>query len=261
MKYVALNSVNSTRSMPLKNGSLLHIQDAYNDIFKEVMKCVVGSDYDSNKAYILSGCVNSGTGSNFVISAGYIFYGSEVHRVPASSFTAPSGQTAVANFNVTNVNGTNYDPVQFTDGSSINVHYENIITIASGVSGSGISDFANLLKINEHQHLQLALQSGYTTGPTTNGVFATRNTIQQITIEASVTVSGSPNIGSQICALLPTNFRPLHNVRVPCYVSSASTNIIGYAIIDTLGEIQAVINANNFTNNSVIYFNANYYIV
>jgi hypothetical protein len=160
MKYLALNSVNSTRSMPLKNGSLLHIQDAYKDTFREVMKCVVGSDYDSSKAYILSGCINSGTGSNFVISAGYIFYGSEVHRVPASSFTASSGQTAVANFGSTNVNGTNYDPVQFTDGSSINVHYENIITIASGVSGSGISDFANLLRINEPQTLQLTLSTG-----------------------------------------------------------------------------------------------------
>jgi hypothetical protein len=248
--------------MPLKSGSLLHIQDAYKDTFREVMKCVVGSDYDSNKAYILSGCVNTGTLGSYVISAGYIFYANEVYRVPATSFTPAVGETAIVQSAIVNVNGTNYDPVQFTDGSSLNVHYENIITIVSGVAGSGISDFANLLKVNEHQHLQLSLNSGYTTGTSANGVFATRNTIQQITIECSVQVSGSPNIGSQICALLPTNFRPLHKVRVPCVVSASGGGFVsGYGIIDTTGEISGFINANNFTNGTNIFFNASYYII
>jgi hypothetical protein len=189
------------------------------------MKCIVGSDYDSNKAYILSGCVNSGTGSNFVISAGYIFYSSEVHRVPASSFTAPSGQTAVINFNVTNVNGTNYDPVQFTDGSSIDIHYENIITIASGVSGSGISDFANLLRINEHQHLQPTLNSGYVVGSGI-GIVASRSTFQQVVLEGNFFVSGGSVSMNTAFANLPQNTRPLHALIIPCCVKDGSNSVL-----------------------------------
>jgi hypothetical protein len=250
--------------MPLKSGSLLHVQDAYKELFKEVVKPIIGADYNSTKVYIISGCVNSGSGSNYIISAGYVYvaFTGEIFRVPAVTFTATAGQTAVLIAGVTNINGVNYDPVQFTDGSSINVHIENILNVTSAVAGSGASDFANLIRINDHEHLQLALQSGFTTGSGTNGVFATRNTIQEITIEVSVEVSGSPTIGTQICALLPTNFRPLHTVRVPCVVSASGGSFVsGYAIISTTGSISAVINATNFTNNTVIYFNANYYIV
>ena len=85
MKYISLSIINNTRSMPVKSGTLLHIQDSYKDLFKEVMKCIIASDYDPNKAYILSGCVNTGTLGSYVISAGYIFYANEIFRVPATS--------------------------------------------------------------------------------------------------------------------------------------------------------------------------------
>jgi hypothetical protein len=265
MKYLSVGIVNSTRSMPLKNGSLLHIQDAFKDVLREVMKSIIGTDYNSSKAYILSGCINSGTGSNFVISAGYIFHGSEVYRVPASTFTASSGQTAVATFGVVNVNGVNYDPVQFTDGNNYNVHYESIITIGSAVAGSGVSDFADLIRINTHEHQTLTLNTGYKVG-TYYGVHVTLSSFQQVTIEGNLQVDGGSVAMSTKIATLNNGTRPLHELTVPCCVIDGATAELfpAYMVIRTNGDINVFASGMSsfpsWKNNTVIFFNATYFV-
>ena len=265
MKYLATGSINNSRSMPLKSGSLQHIQDAYKDTFREVMKCIVGTDYDSNKAYILSGCINTGTLGSYVISAGYIFYSDQVYRVPATSFTPAVGETAIAQFSITNVNGTNYDPVQFTDGNTINVHYESIIEIVSGVAGSGVSDFANLIRINAHDHKTLTLSTGYKIG-SGYGVHATRNSIQQIAIEGNLQVDGGSIAMSSKIATLDSNMKPLHELTIPCCVQDGATSGLfpAYMVIKTNGDINVyAVGMSSFPiwkNNTAIFFNATYYI-
>lgn len=265
MKYLSLGTINSTRSMPLKNGSLQHIQDGYKDVFREVMKCVVGTEFDSNKAYILSGCVNTGTGGAYNISAGYIFYGGEVNRVPATSFTPASGETAVAKFGITNVNGTNYDPVQFTDGSSINVHYENIIEITSGVSGTFISDFADLIRIDKHEHVQPTLNTGYVIS-TGIGVVASRSKDNLIVLEGNFYVSGGSVSMNTAFANLPQNIRPLHALVIPCCVKDGSNSVLMPAKLLVYTNGDCFVQADNMAgyptwkNSTQILFNATYFI-
>jgi hypothetical protein len=265
MKYLALSVVNATRSMPLKNGSLLHLQDSYKDVFREVMKTIIGNDYDVNKSYILSGCINSGSGSNYIISAGYIFFGLEVYRVPAVSFTIAGGQTAVVNYNSTNVNGVNYDPVQFTDGNNYNVHYESIMTIGSAVAGSGVSDFANLIRINEHQHIVINPNTNLIPSSTTTGLNVTINKYQQISMECQIqTTTSSVSVVTSLFTI-PTIARPTATLRFAGIIDCPVDNVTYPAVVNLYanGSVQILCTQYPYAswkNGTKFNFNATYYI-
>ena len=264
MKYIALSGINSTRSMPVKSGTLLHIQDSYKDLFREVMKCIIASDYDPTKSYILSGCVNTGTLGSYVISAGYIFYSNEIFRVPATSFTPAVGETAIAQFSSTNVNGTNYDPVQFTDGNNYNVHYENIIEIVSGVAGSGVSDFANLLRINQHEHIAITPITNVTTVASTTGLNVTINKYGQVSYECAIqTTNGSTSVVTSMFTT-PLKARPTATLIFAGIVDCPIDNITYPCMVNLYanGNVQFLLQGypyTNWKNGTKFYFNATYF--
>ena len=144
MRKLVTTDITNTVAFPVKAGTLNHIQLAYQEALTALANSIIGRLPDSTNCYILFGCKNTGSGTSYVISAGAIYYNGEVYLVDAVSFTAASGQTAVLNF-VTTSYTVNADPVTFTDGVAHNVHTIQKIAIASGVSGSGVSDFANLI--------------------------------------------------------------------------------------------------------------------
>jgi hypothetical protein len=251
--------------MPVKSGTLLHIQDAYKDTFREVMKCIIASDYDPTKVYVLSGCENTGTGSNYVISSGYVFIASEVYRVPATSFTSPAGQTAVIQYSSTNVNGTNYDPVQFTDGSTLNVHYENIMEIISGVAGSAISDYVNLLRINQHEHIAITPITNVTTIATTTGLNVTLNKYRQVSYECAIQTTNS--LISIVTSLFttPLKARPSATLRFAGIVDCPVDNVTYPCMVNLYanGNVQFLLQGYPYTtwrNGTKFYFNATYFI-
>ena len=163
MRKINTSNVNNTVGMPIKSGSIDHLQLAYQEALTALANSIIGRLPDTSNCYVLYGCVNTGSGLNFIISAGAIYYNSEIYLVDAITFTAASGQTAVLNFSTTYYS-TNADPVTFTDGVARNVHQIRSIAIAAATSGSGISDFANILQtplalVNDQQS---ALPSSYT---------------------------------------------------------------------------------------------------
>jgi hypothetical protein len=144
MKKLDVSPISTTAFMPVKEGTWLHLQAAYQEAIDAIAQNVIGPNYALNTVYILYGCKNTGTGLNFIISAGAVYYNGEVYLVPASTFTAPGGQTAIANISIDNyVSGTIADPVLFTDGNQHNIHNIRLVKIAAGVSGNGIADFLN----------------------------------------------------------------------------------------------------------------------
>lgn len=143
MRKVKTNNISTSVGMPVKSGTLDHIQLAYQEAISSMMNNILGR-VDNTNAYILHGCVNTGSGLNYIISAGAIYYLGEVFLVDATTFTAASGQVAVANVTETFYN-VNADPVQLTDGNTYNVHSIRKITFASGATGSGLFDFSALL--------------------------------------------------------------------------------------------------------------------
>ena len=163
MRKINTSNVNNTVGMPIKSGSIDHLQLAYQEALTALANSIIGRLPDTSNCYVLYGCVNTGSGLNFIISAGAIYYNSEIYLVDAITFTAASGQTAVLNFGTTYYS-TNADPVTFTDGVARNVHQIRKIIIAAATSGSGVSDYSNVLQtplalVNDQQSV---LSSSYT---------------------------------------------------------------------------------------------------
>lgn len=264
MKRLISTGIDSTKSMPFKSGSLEHLQDANKECFDGVMQSIIGNDYDSNKVYILWGCVNSGSGLNYVISAGQVFKNNEIYNVPATTFTSPSGEVAILNLDLSYTTGTNYDPVEFTDGTTANVHRDYIAIIESGATGTGVSDYSDCIRVNQHQQTSVTTATGYKNG-TGTGIHVTRNQQQQVTIEGSIQVDGvSVDMITAKIGTLPVNFRPLHILTIPCLSYDIPQSDPALLTIGTNGDMYIV--SSNFStyptwkNNTNLFFNATYYI-
>lgn len=145
MKKLDVSSVSNSNGIPVKGGTLQFLQDSYQEALNAIASNLLGKSVDSTKMYRLFGVNNSGTGQNFVISAGALYYNGEVFLVDATTFTADAGRTAVAEI-VTTQFTAQADPVLFTDGIERNVHNIRKIRIVSGLSGAGIGDFSTILE-------------------------------------------------------------------------------------------------------------------
>jgi hypothetical protein len=145
MRKLITTNITDTVGMPVKAGTWDHLQLAYQEALNAIMLNII-PNYQANTGYILFGCVNTGSGSSFIISAGAIFYNGEIFLVPAATFTAAGGQTAVANITTTQYTSSDRaDPVTFTNGTNYNIHNIRQLVYTSAVSGSGAFDFGSEL--------------------------------------------------------------------------------------------------------------------
>lgn len=151
MKKLDTSAVTAAIGMPVKGGTLSHIQAAYSEAFTSSINTIIGNNYSATAVYLLYGCQNSGSGLNYVISAGAVYVGGEIYQVAAATFTAPTGQVAVGNLITTFFTDQSADPVLFTDNVNRNVHQIRTLVFAAAVSGTGASDFAAMLKGNSAQ--------------------------------------------------------------------------------------------------------------
>jgi hypothetical protein len=195
MKVLDTSFESPTSSQPMKQGSMNLIQQAWQEVTTSLALNIIGKGYNPAKVYILYGCVNSGSGSNYIISAGAVFYAGEAYQVPAITFTAAGGQTAVGTIVTNFVVASNADPVVFTDGASHNVHQNRIITIASAVSGSGTADFANWLPIPADVSIigdsTLAIAGVTTNSSNINALITREQVILSVLINITPTATGA----------------------------------------------------------------------
>lgn len=140
MRKIDESQITSGSEMYFKKGTWTHLQAAYTELFEALMRREFKS-YSGTTMYVIYGCVNSGSGSNYVISAGAVFYAGEIYLVDAATFTAGGGQTAVATITTTQYT-TFADPVTFSDGNPKYVHNIRKVVIASGTSGTGTKDYS-----------------------------------------------------------------------------------------------------------------------
>lgn len=145
MKKVITTDISQTVGMPVKSGTLIHLQESFQNQFIGMTQGLI-SNYNSSLINIIFGVQNTGSGSSYIISAGWVSYNDELFEVDAANFTAAVG--AVAVLDTTYFTATNADPVKFTDGNNYNVHAIRKILIVDGDSATAgyIDDFANLLQ-------------------------------------------------------------------------------------------------------------------
>ena len=128
--------------MPVKGGTLDHLQFAYQEALNAIARNLIGRDIDNTRGYILFGCINTGSAAVMNVTAGAIYYNGEVFLVDA--FNLNVSQAAVAGI-ATSYYQTNADPVTFTDGVQRNVHEVRKIVFTNAASGSGLFDFNNMV--------------------------------------------------------------------------------------------------------------------
>lgn len=148
MRKLNTSAITTSIAMPIKSGTLDHIQAAYTEAVAEAIKGVVGPSYNSGTMYILNGLVNSGSFPNYNTTAGSVFYDGEVYMVDAANFNVAGSQVAVAKIVTTQFSGVNADAVQFTDGIGRNVHDIRKVQLSADLAGSGISNYASAVRVN-----------------------------------------------------------------------------------------------------------------
>lgn len=219
MRSLITTNITTSIAMPVKSGTLDHIQLAYKEAIGEAIKGLIGSAYNSAIVYILNGLVNSGSGSNFIISAGSVFYNGEVYLVDAATFTAGGGNTAVGVLDTTFFTGVNADGVEFTDGIVRNVHAIVKMKMQSGLIGSGVANLYDMPRISSNIP---QLNLGYSGIATVTGTYP--NLI--------INVPAPPTPGSVI---LQSGFIPIGDLNTTgdldantALLSGSSNGISGY---------------------------------
>jgi hypothetical protein len=87
------NIVPSVRGLGGSKQTLDHVQESIQESLSYIVKGLV--DNNITDFIVLYGCVNSGSGLNYNISAGAIFYLDEVYEVPAFVATATGSDVPV----------------------------------------------------------------------------------------------------------------------------------------------------------------------
>lgn len=144
MRKIKTSDITTGVGMPIKSGTLDQLQLAYQEALDALAKYNVGlSATDSTNFHVLYGCVNSGSGTSYVISAGAIYFNGEIYLTSAQSVTT-TGSNVVVGTITTTYNTTNADPVTFTDASSKNVHEIRKIVWSNAASGSGNVNYSSI---------------------------------------------------------------------------------------------------------------------
>jgi len=134
------NIVAGVRKLGATKATLEHMQEGYSEITKAIL---LGLLSQSTGVSVLHGCVNNGSGSNYDITSGAVYYDSEVFEVPAFVGTAGGGQVPVLSIVTTYRTG---DPVKYSDNNTFNTHAVRTMAWAFGASGSGLVDFSALVR-------------------------------------------------------------------------------------------------------------------
>lgn len=165
MRKLITSFIGPNVAQPIKQGTLDHLQLAYQEAITALGRSQIGNDYDPTKVYILYGCANSDTPPNYNISAGAVFYNGEVYLVDAVNFVA--ADTAVGTITTSYYADPIADPVTFTDGVSHNVHEIKKMVVADAASGTGTADYDDWVSSNWVVDLSPTIAVGGGTGSAT----------------------------------------------------------------------------------------------
>lgn len=150
MNFLDGSAISPTADLPVKAGSLVHLQSLSVEGFNASIQALIGPTYDPTKMYILFGCGNTGSGSNYIIGAGAVFFNGQYYIVPAATFTISGSNVAVGIITTSYLTGVTADPVTFTDNVQRNVHKQIRVVFQAGLSGSGSANYANLVLISSN---------------------------------------------------------------------------------------------------------------
>jgi hypothetical protein len=132
MKKIKTTDITTSAAMPVKQGTLDHLQSAYTELFQGFALQMISSLSQG----IIYGCRNTQLGANWSITSGYVYYNNEIFLCDAANGTLGAGQSIYGTITTTNLTAANADPVEFSNGLTYNVHEIRKIVWSSGTSGT-----------------------------------------------------------------------------------------------------------------------------
>ena len=166
MKKIKTTDIIAGSAMPLKSGSLDHLQSANQEgIFSLAQSALfqrngVSAGYANPQA--LYGLSYTVSGSTWSIESGCLVFGTEMYLCNTTlGISLGLGQVVIGTITTTYLTATNADPVVFSDSTSNNVHEIRKIVWSAGTSGSGDMDFLDI------QYLGRWIEQTYSAGDLT----------------------------------------------------------------------------------------------
>lgn len=145
MKRLLTNAISATNAFAPNAATLDFLQDQTMEAINGLLSAILPNPA-ADTVYILSGCHNTGSGSNYVLSAGVLYYNGEIFNFAGNSFTCGVTELPFASIVIdesyTNANGVS-GSTDFTDAIPRNVHVTRKIQIANSATGSGLPQFNN----------------------------------------------------------------------------------------------------------------------
>lgn len=162
MKKIKTSDIVGGAAMPIKKGTLDHLQSAYQECLIDIIQTFEAkNDTEAFPNYgtpiIMYGCRWTGLG----VSQGVVVYGTEMFRCQAVNITLGVGQVVVGTITTTNYTAADADPVEFSDGALNNVLEIRQIVWSAGASGSGDFDLDDCLLWGRWQ--DVTYDAGYLT--------------------------------------------------------------------------------------------------
>lgn len=247
MKKLITDNITSTVAMPIKAGTLDHLQEAYQEIAKAICRSIGTNDDTGGSAAtdILYGLENTGSGSTYTISRGAIYTGGEIYLAPnTASFTVSGGDTAVVCLVTAYRTATDADPVQHTDGNNYNVHAIRTVEVKAGTSSTAgyLGDYSSFVSLKAPEAWktvgavgQPAYGANYSAGP--GYAKFRRDRVGMVTLEMAVS-AGVSAAALQTIFTLPAGYRPAFNITFPCEIyDTGSTYYPGRISITTAGVV------------------------
>lgn len=148
MRILDVSAVSTAIGLPVKSGTVIHLQNAYTEAISEAIKGLIGASYNPAVLYILQGMANSGSGANYIIGSGSCLFNGEMYICDGFTFTTTGSNVAVCTITTSFFTAPNADGVQFTDGNVRNIHQIRKLTIAPALGGSGIANYVDAQRIN-----------------------------------------------------------------------------------------------------------------
>lgn len=251
MKKILTSNISGTVAMPIKKGTIDHLQEAYQDCLKAICRSIGTNDDTggSPAADILYGLENTGSGSTYTISRGAIYTGGEIFLAPnTASFTVSGGNTAVVCIVTSYRTGTDSDPVQHTDGNNYNVLAIRTVEVKAGTSSTAgyIGDYSSFVSLKSPEAWrevgavgQPAYGANYSAG---SGYAKFRKSrVGLVTIDMVVTCGAGATTGQTIFTL-PAGYRPAYNITLPCEIyDTGGTFYPARMAITTAGLVQVTV--------------------
>ena len=181
MKKIKTSNIIAGSAMPLKSGSLDHLQSANQEgIFSLAQSELfqrngVSAGYGSPQA--LYGLGYTVSGSTWSIESGCLVFGTEMYLCDSTvGITLGVGQVVIGTITTTFLTATNADPVVFSDSTSNNVHEIRKIVWSAGTSGSGSFNFTDIQYLG--RWIDYAYSASYLSAATGAWTVATSSNFQ-----------------------------------------------------------------------------------